>query len=427
MFLSLCLKRALPVHIDVGMAEKGSEGGSKSDLGSKGSEGGAKSRVAKDEEGKKGAKEKSKDVPENKCSICMEDLQSKPIMITTCNHKFHQKCILTWLNDKNTTCPMDRTNLAVAAIGDEIDTNEDTLAQRLNQTCAAIDMPDPKNGPYSTEIVFSTRPLAIEAPPRSPEPSITRSGSSPGPEQGSRGIQSTPGRGQGTGRGRQPPPRRQAADPVGLALMGIAPGQGGRARRSSPASSNQSRSTSRGIDPTALAPMSTGRGSRSSRGSELLPPMPMPAMEPEPHKMVLWFNNLRPQVELKNMSDQYNVIITQGNRILGVVPKRSKALLLIFMIVGPPGKSTIRGKLYPVIDTLTFMSNGIEKKLENDEEYKRFISNRNNKRSVAFVQRRGAMNDFILQRTATKVSGREAVQVTDGKSDDGKSGGTPKI
>lgn len=401
----------------------------KSDTADKGKEPSVSSELSKSSSvgGHKDGKEESKDavkvVPGNKCSICMEALQPQLTMVTACNHKFHRKCILTWLNDKNSTCPMDRTNLAVPAIGDEIDSNEDTLAQQLNQTCSTIDLPDPKNGPYSREIVFSTvtRPLAIEAGPSSrpaprSAPTTSRTPTSPGPGQRS---QSAPGRGQG-GRGRQAP-RPPAPDPVGQALMGIAPGRGG--RRSSPSPGRGSRvptpNRTQGIDPAGLQ-MSTGRGTRASAGASSLERqlsnMPMPNMEPEPHKMVLWFNNLRPQVELKNMSDQYNVIILQSNKILGVVPKRSKAMLLIFLIVGPPGKSMIRGNLYPQVDTLTFWSNGIEKRLTDDEEYKKFISDQSNKRSLAFVQRRNALNEHILGQSGNASGGKSGVTVKDGKS-----------
>ena len=449
------------------MAEKGSEGsksnkesssgpkqpsvgkvsiGGKSDLSKdKDAPKDEKSKEApKDEKSKEAPKdEKSKEapqviVPENKCSICMEFLEPQLTMVTSCDHKFHRKCILTWLNDKNTTCPMDRTNLAVHAIGDELDTNENTLAQRLNLTCSSIDLPDPKNGPYFREIVFGTPTLAIEGPglglgqptgqsrPSGARSAPPRSGpNSSVPASGQRSQSVSVGRGS-TGRGGQA--RRQEPDPVGQALMGIAPGRGGR-RSPSP---SRGPNRSQGIDPSGLH-LSTGRGPGlrpGPRGGHDLPPIPMPPipmppMDPEPHKMVLWFNNLRPQVELKNMSDQYNVVVLKGNKILGIVPKRSKALLLIFLVVGPPGKSMIRGEHYPEIDALTFHSNGIEKRLENDDEYKRFIGNKDNKRSVAFVERRVPINGFI--QGLSRGSIKNSVQfVTDGKSVGGKSSGSGK-
>ena len=429
------------------MAEKGSEGSKSDKESSSGTKQpsvgkvsiGGKSDLSKDKDAPKDEKSKeapkdnkSKEapkviVPEKKCSICMEFMEPQLTMVTSCNHKFHRKCILTWLNDKNTTCPMDRTNLAVHAIGEELDTNENTLAQRLNLTCSSIDLPDPKNGPYFREIVFSTPTLAIEGPSLGlgqptgqsrPSGAPPRSGpNSSVPASGERSQSASVGR----SRGRQA--RRQEPDPVGQALMGIAPGRG--SRRSPSPSRGPNRS--QGINPSGLH-LSTGRGPglRSGlRSGQDLPPIPMPPMDPEPHKMVLWFNNLRPQVELKNMSDQYNVVVLKGNKILGVVPKRSKALLLIFIIVGPPGKSMIRGEYYPEIDALTFHSNGIEKQLENDDEYKRFIGNKDNKRSVAFVQRRVPMNGFI--QGLSRGSIKNSVQlVTDGKSVGGKSPGSEK-
>lgn len=427
------------------MAEKGSEGSKSDKKSSSGSKEpsvskvsiGGKSDLSKDKDAPKDEKskgapkdEKSKDaskvVPEKKCSICMELLEAQLTTVTSCNHKFHRKCILTWLNDKNTTCPMDRINLAVHGIGDELDTNENTLGQRLNLTCSSVDSPDPKNGPYFREIVFSTPTLAIEGPgfgeptgqsrpsgARSAPPRPEPNSSVPASDQRSQTADA--GR-RSTDRGRQT--RRQELDPVGQALMGIVPGHGG--RRSPSRGPNRSR----GIDPSGLQ-LSTGRRPGLRPGTRDEPdfePIPMDPMDPEPHKMILWFNNLRPQVELKNMSDQYNVVVLKGNKILGVVPKRSKALLLIFLVVGPPGKSMIRGEYYPEIDTLTFHSNGFEKRLENDDEYKRFIGDKNNKRSVAFVERRGSMNRFI--QSLSRACVKNGVQlVTDGKSVGGKSVG----
>lgn len=445
------LIRVLSLEV-IPMAEKGSEG-SKSDKKSSGSKEpsvdkvsvGGKSDLSKakdapkDEKSKEAPKdcqlkevpkdEKSKEapkgiVPENKCSICMELLEPQQTMVTSCNHKFHRECILIWLNDKNTTCPMDRTNLAVHAMGDELDTNENTLAQRLNLTCSSIDSPDPKNGPYFREIVFSTPTIAIEGPglglgqpTGQSRPSGARSAASR-----SRPNSSVPASGQSSNVGRRSTGRRQELDPVGQALMGITSDRGGR-RSPSP---NRGPSRSQGIDPSGLH-LSTGRGPGlrpGLRGEQGLS-IPIPPMDPEPHKMVLWFNNLRPQVELKNMSDQYNVVVLKGNKILGVVPKRSKARLLVFLIVGPPGKSMIRGEHYPEIDTLTFHSNGIEKRLENDDEYKRFIGNKSSKRSVAFVERRVPMNRFIQGLSHATV--KNSVQlVPNGKSVGGNSSGSRK-
>lgn len=42
------------------------------------------------------------------CVICKEDLCKFKIVELECNHKFHQKCIFTWLNSDRIDCPCCR-------------------------------------------------------------------------------------------------------------------------------------------------------------------------------------------------------------------------------------------------------------------------------------------------------------------------------
>ena len=48
----------------------------------------------------------SKKIKENRCSICLEDLNDD-IMTTSCGHTFHNNCINEWKNHAS-TCPICR-------------------------------------------------------------------------------------------------------------------------------------------------------------------------------------------------------------------------------------------------------------------------------------------------------------------------------
>ena len=43
------------------------------------------------------------------CPVCCEALEWWPTSMTTCNHKFHQKCLVKWIGkQKWPSCPMCR-------------------------------------------------------------------------------------------------------------------------------------------------------------------------------------------------------------------------------------------------------------------------------------------------------------------------------
>ncbi len=44
------------------------------------------------------------------CSICLERVGKKKKFVTSCNHRFHSKCLLIWVIG-NDTCPVCRKNL----------------------------------------------------------------------------------------------------------------------------------------------------------------------------------------------------------------------------------------------------------------------------------------------------------------------------
>ena len=42
------------------------------------------------------------------CPICLEDNVEQPVSIIQCNHKFCRPCIIQWLQNRNTACPVCR-------------------------------------------------------------------------------------------------------------------------------------------------------------------------------------------------------------------------------------------------------------------------------------------------------------------------------
>ncbi len=46
----------------------------------------------------------------NHCTICLGSMSEKMVILQTCKHAFHQKCIFTWLERKN-SCPLCRTSV----------------------------------------------------------------------------------------------------------------------------------------------------------------------------------------------------------------------------------------------------------------------------------------------------------------------------
>ena len=46
------------------------------------------------------------------CPICLDSFyRNSPIIILLCNHKFHEKCIIEWLNKDNNSCPLCREDV----------------------------------------------------------------------------------------------------------------------------------------------------------------------------------------------------------------------------------------------------------------------------------------------------------------------------
>jgi len=51
-------------------------------------------------------------IPEDTCSICLEDKMNSVIGVLGCNHSFHSECILDWIRtDENASCPLCRKEM----------------------------------------------------------------------------------------------------------------------------------------------------------------------------------------------------------------------------------------------------------------------------------------------------------------------------
>jgi hypothetical protein len=60
-------------------------------------------------------KNKSKSEINDDCPICLENIEKKEIVVTECNHCFHQKCLLKSLIERK-TCPICRLSLDIQLI-----------------------------------------------------------------------------------------------------------------------------------------------------------------------------------------------------------------------------------------------------------------------------------------------------------------------
>ena len=43
-----------------------------------------------------------------RCAICLEDFEREEVVVTPCNHMFHEECIIPWVNG-NDQCPVCRS------------------------------------------------------------------------------------------------------------------------------------------------------------------------------------------------------------------------------------------------------------------------------------------------------------------------------
>ena len=54
------------------------------------------------------------------CSICYELCTEKDSLVLNCQHVFHKKCTLLWIQQNKTTCPYCRTEISMSIL-EEID------------------------------------------------------------------------------------------------------------------------------------------------------------------------------------------------------------------------------------------------------------------------------------------------------------------
>lgn len=74
-----------------------------------------------------------------KCSICSEGMfKAEDTLSTKCGHKFHKKCVLKWFRN-HTICPVDRRECSVKFVGEEVDSRDTTLAERLKLKVSVLD------------------------------------------------------------------------------------------------------------------------------------------------------------------------------------------------------------------------------------------------------------------------------------------------
>ncbi|KAG4385594.1 hypothetical protein AAZX31_12G123200 [Glycine max] len=73
-------------------------------------------------------KEKEKDEDGKSCAICLEDFEpSEEVMLTPCNHMFHEDCIVPWLTSKG-QCPVCRFVIFEIERGNQSSFNNNDIA-----------------------------------------------------------------------------------------------------------------------------------------------------------------------------------------------------------------------------------------------------------------------------------------------------------
>lgn len=85
------------------------------------------------------------------CSICLDDLNKRPISILQCSHEFHTHCVMPWLSAKG-TCPICRAvknissaemitklNAEIEALHSKIETLYRVNMQLFNYTVAVME------------------------------------------------------------------------------------------------------------------------------------------------------------------------------------------------------------------------------------------------------------------------------------------------
>ncbi|KAK8691475.1 hypothetical protein V6N13_074985 [Hibiscus sabdariffa] len=90
--------------------------------------------------------EKGMEIDEDgkRCAVCLEDFEAREnVMVTPCEHMFHEECILPWLKDRG-DCPVcrsvisDRTNRTAASDNSVLNAN-DLLQREMSSIIRAME------------------------------------------------------------------------------------------------------------------------------------------------------------------------------------------------------------------------------------------------------------------------------------------------
>ncbi|PAA57918.1 hypothetical protein BOX15_Mlig001252g4, partial [Macrostomum lignano] len=58
--------------------------------------------------------ERSKNILNEACPVCLEDFMAKEsVLVSLCHHAFHDSCLLPWLRENN-KCPLCKTGIGAA-------------------------------------------------------------------------------------------------------------------------------------------------------------------------------------------------------------------------------------------------------------------------------------------------------------------------
>jgi len=87
-------------------------------------------------------------INENKCAICLENLNTKPNHTLPCGHCYHTECQITWFRNGNNSCPTCRSTNNVGTIPRNTLRRNQTAFQIMSQRARKKDAPLPLKRAY---------------------------------------------------------------------------------------------------------------------------------------------------------------------------------------------------------------------------------------------------------------------------------------